>query len=202
MAATPIHLSDVLITAQLAARRQRTVDKAAEAEGLAAIAGSMSYGRDAVLAAICELALKLCQAGSSGISVLAENPEEGFTWDAMAGVFAPYLHGRAPRHHSPCGITIDAGQPQLFARPDRYFEWLAAPGIPVHEGLVVPLFRAQREPYGAIWVMTHSPGAYFTQEHAALMSQLGDHVSAALRIQVQRDQNVMKKRAPDLTGRA
>jgi len=181
----PCTLADVLITPLLDQRPSSPHDVDAERVGLNAIAASMSEGEEGILQAICELALTRCGAGSSGISVLQEPAEDGFRWDALAGVFAPYLHGRAPRHDSPCGVSIDSGVTQLFAHPERYFAWMRAPGIPIVEGLVVPLFLAGRRPYGSLWVMMHEPGRQFSRADAELMTQLGQHAVTAVQLRQQ-----------------
>lgn len=181
-----IELADVLITAQLARRSAPHRNAAAEVDGLTCIAASMHEGRDAIFGAICAIALSCCPGGSAGISVLLDPPEEGFRWDALVGRFGPYLHGRAPRHDSPCGVSLDLGAPQLFRHPERYFTWLRGSGIPIIEGLVVPLYLAHREPYGALWVMSHDEGHQFSATDAQLMVLLADHVSAALQLNAQR----------------
>ena len=181
-----VDLSQVLITAQLALRPPSPRDPAVEAMALARIAHSMEKGRSAVFTAICDMALSLCHCGSAGISVLNDPPSDGFTWEALSGVLAPYQNGRAPRYDSPCGVTVDMGSAQLFAHPERHFRWMSATGVPIAEGLVVPLFAARRMPYGALWVIKHGEGDQFTRSQADIMDLLGGHVSAVLQLQAQR----------------
>ena len=186
MHASEYLLDDILITSQLDTRPCPIRDLAAERRGLNQIARSMNFGRLAVFEKICEIALELCAADSAGISVLTDPPENGFTWDALVGRFSPYLHGTAPRHNSPCGVTIDTGKTQLFSYPERVFEWMRGPGVPIVEGLVIPLYKEGRQPYGSIWVMKHDNKKPFTKLEAEIMTMLAGHVSAALQIQNQR----------------
>jgi len=186
MYTTDFQLEDVLITSELDTRPSRQRDILAERNGLEQIARSMGFGREAVFQQICQIGLELCNADSAGISVLTDPPENGFTWDALVGRFSPYLHGTAPRHNSPCGVSLDTGRTQLFSHPERIFEWMRSPGIPIVEGLVIPLYKEKRLPYGSIWVMKHEGGAPFTKLEAEIMTVLGGHVSAALQIQGQR----------------
>lgn len=179
-------LAEVLITAQLSLRPPSPRSRSVEAMALARIARSMEDGRSAVFDAICDMALVLCNSGSSGISVLNETPSTGFTWEALSGVLSPYQYGQAPRHDSPCGVAVDLGCTQLFAHPERHFGWIRAAGITIVEALTVPLFAEGRVPYGALWVLKHDTGDAFTRAQADIMELLAGHVSAALQLQGQR----------------
>jgi GAF domain-containing protein len=178
-----VELPDIVITPQLARRPGRRAARDADHAGLTRIARSMEGGPQAILAAICDLALEYCEADSAGLSVLRPGETEGFRWEALAGTFSPYLYGTAPRHHSPCGYAIDVGAPQLFTHPERYFTWLGAAGIPIAEGLVVPLYDSAQVAYGALWVMTHADAEHFCAADAQLMQRLGGHVGAALALE-------------------
>lgn len=180
------NLSDVLITSELSSR-PAVYDAAAERTSLDSLAAVVADGRESILKAVCALALLCSEAESAGVSVLLDPEDEGFSWDALAGRFAPYLYGRAPRNDSPCGVSIDTGKTQLFSHPERYFGWMRGPGIPIVEGLVVPLFQGQRQPFGSLWVMTHSEEARkFTNADAELLTRLGNHAAAAIQLSDQR----------------
>lgn len=186
MTKPPLTLSDVLITSELS-KRPAVFDYAAGCSSLESLASVMADGKEAILKAVCTLALVCSDAGSAGVSVLLDPEEDGFSWDALAGQFSPYLFGRAPRHDSPCGVSLDTGRTQLFSHPERYFSWMRAPGIPVIEGLVVPLFHGKRRPFGSLWVMTHTAEARkFTSADAELLTRLGDHAAAAIQVSEQR----------------
>jgi GAF domain-containing protein len=181
-----LSLSDILITSELSAR-PAVYDAAAERTSLESLATVVGDGRESILKAVCALALVCSEAGSAGVSVLLDPEDEGFSWDALAGRFSPYLFGRAPRHDSPCGISLDTGMTQLFSHPERYFGWMRGPGIPIVEGLVVPLFQGKRRPFGSLWVMTHSEEArMFTSADAELLTRLGNHAAAAIQLSDQR----------------
>lgn len=183
MGVTPqVALADVLHTSELSNRKNRAIDFAVESQALTEIARAMSGSPRDVIELICEKALALCNAGSSGVSVLFEDDGGGFSWEALAGVFAPFTGGVAPREHSPCGVCLALDAPQLFVQPERYFEWLQEPNIPVYEGLVIPLYGEGRRHYGTIWVMSHEPGQQFDLEDVRIMTALGEHMSTALRM--------------------
>ncbi|TFV90140.1 GAF domain-containing protein [Oxalobacteraceae bacterium OM1] len=177
------HLHDIVITQELILRTGRQANADAERLGSLEISKQASFGRQAILQAFCNLALTLCEAGSSGVSLLqADADGEYFSWEYLAGRFAPYTGGRAPRHHSPCGHCLERGSAQLYSHPDKFFEWLAEPNIPVVEGLVLPLYKQNGIPYGTIWIMSHDEARTFDREDLRIMSVLGSHMSAALRL--------------------
>jgi GAF domain-containing protein len=177
-------LADVLITDQLRSRASRHPNSAIEKAAFVEIARQMSYGPEAVLQALCKAAFNLCSADSAGISVLRTTAErDGFSWNALGGALASFVGGWAPRDHSPCGVCLALDAAQLFSHPERYFEWLQAPGVPIVEGLVIPLYKANREAYGTIWIMSHDEDRHFDGEDLRVMIALGTHASTALRLQ-------------------
>jgi hypothetical protein len=178
-----MNLDDILITSQLATRKSRPVNVFAERRAFNTIARRTAYGRDAILFTICELVLDVCAADSVGISVLCEDEEQGFTWDAVAGRLEGYAGGKAPRYHSPCGVCLDRGETQLFAHPERYFTWIQKVGLSIAEGLVIPLYKERRAPYGAIWILAQDERRHFDSEDARIMTALGRHAAAALQTQ-------------------
>jgi hypothetical protein len=178
-----VQLDDIIITDELLTRKSRPVDVFAERRALNTIARRMSYGREAVFDTLCDMALMLCRAGSAGISIL-DNTDgaEGFTWEAVAGKLEGHHGGTAPRHHSPCGVTLERRSAQLFSHPERYFEWMQQAALPVVEGLVIPLYKQRREAYGTIWIMLHEEGGLFDKEDARIMTALGGHAAVALQM--------------------
>lgn len=176
-------LENTLITSELATRKSRPPDIFAERRALNVVARRMSFGQEAVLQALCELAIELCAADSAGISVLRETDEDSeFSWDAVAGALDGHLGGKAPRHHSPCGVCLALGAPQLFSHPERHFEWMLQASLPVTEGLVIPLFKKDRTPYGTIWILLHDESRAFDSEDVRVMTALGGHAIAALQM--------------------
>lgn len=164
---------DVLITHELMLRQSRVPELEEERKAFRKIASRMSDGPEHVLQVICDSAIRICKAGSSGVSILRKSDEEGFSWDALAGQASPYVGGRAPRHHSPCGVTLQRGAAQLFSHPERYFEFLQQANLPIVEGLVIPLYNQHKEPYGTIWIMSHDPDVRFDYEDVRIMTELG-----------------------------
>ena len=84
-----------------------------------------------ILQKLVEVTLQICQAGSAGVSLLSEKNGGGaFHWPAIAGAWSPHVGGGTPRDFGPCGVVLDRDAVQLFARPERYFPYLASVAPP------------------------------------------------------------------------
>jgi hypothetical protein len=177
------NLEHIRITHLLQERSQRSVNRETQKDTLTKLARAMSESPSAVIQMLCDCALGLCDAGSAGISTLFHDQNGGgFDWIALSGRVAPFVGGKAPRDHSPCGVCLKLDAPQLFRYPERYFEWLQGPGMPVFEGLVIPLYGPEQRPYGTIWVMKHEECTGFDLEDVRIMKELGSLMSTALKM--------------------
>ncbi|SNS65472.1 GAF domain-containing protein [Noviherbaspirillum humi] len=178
-----VRLNDVVITYELLARGGRMPDLRAERSAFTHLARQMSYGRGAILDALCQLNLKLCRAGSSGVSLLrGAGRDQYFVWEAVAGKLQKQRGSRLS-WNSPCGFALERNSAQLFHYPDRYFTCIRDMEVPAHECLVVPLFREAHQSYGAIWVMSHDDTRQFDREDLRIVTELAAHATSALRIQ-------------------
>lgn len=183
MKAKRITLQDIVITWELLDRTGRPENPEAEKMALAEIAAATSHGQDAILRALCRTGMTLCNAGSSGINLLEKSEDERwFRWAIVEGVFAPYEGGTAPADHSPCGYVFERKSAQLLNKSARYFEWMQGVDIPVFESLIVPLHRNKDEIIGTIWVVAHEENHHFDREDLRVMTLLGSHAAAALRV--------------------
>jgi signal transduction histidine kinase len=136
-----------------------------------------------MLQTLADAALLLCDAGSSGISLI-EQDNAGtrvFRWTATAGRVAGFTNNTTPLRESPCGVTLALGSAQLFAYPQRQFDCLKGPEPEVVEGLVVPIL-GEREPWGTMWVMSHDEHVLFDAEDARVLTSLASFVGTAWRI--------------------
>ncbi|MGF6410065.1 sensor histidine kinase [Paraburkholderia sp. MM5482-R1] len=171
----------------LSTRPPRTADHAAENAVLLRLARAQTGSRERLLQEIVDAALLLCNAGSSGIS-LVEETDVGreFRWLAVAGLCVG-LQGKATAwRECPCGLTLELGEPQLFVRPQEHFPSLHFPGVEITEGLVVPI-PTESGFAGAIWVMSHIPERQFDFEDVRLLSNLSVSAGAALTVMDARD---------------
>jgi two-component sensor histidine kinase len=174
---------DVLATEEMLARPRKTADLAAEVAAFRELSALMAVDPARVVQRFLELALVLCGAGSSGLSVLAEDGrgEPVFRWDALAGAFAPYVGGTTPRRFSPCGLCLDRDATILVSRPARVFRYFEATEPEIVEGLVVPVRGIDAAPpLGTLWVVHHDRRGRFDAEDARVMEELAVQMTLAL----------------------
>lgn len=175
----------VLITSELS--RRNPVPKDPERINAALVGLSRHISdRDpsALMRELVEVALNECEAGSAGLSVLRRDGDGQlrFHWDALSGPYSRFIGGTTPREHSPCGVTLDRGTPQLFSYPEQVFEYFRGVEPPLVEGLVLPLYFADGGAYGSLWIASHSEARKFDSEDARVMQSLCSFSMAAIRI--------------------
>jgi signal transduction histidine kinase len=177
-----ITAEDLLITEELAHRPPRAANHAAENDALYELGRLFIETPEAVPNHLVELAVRLCGAGSAGISLLerSEAGAEIFRWKALAGEFAPHEGGFSPRDFSPCGICLDRGEPVLLSDPWRLFTYLDGALPAVIEALVIPLCGVGRRPIGTMWIVSHDSQRRFDHEDRRLMSRLADFCALAI----------------------
>jgi signal transduction histidine kinase/ActR/RegA family two-component response regulator len=171
----------VIITEELARRPARPAQLSAENVALVALAHALVGPEETLLCLLGDTALTLCQADSSGIS-LVECPihdDSLFTWVAAAGICSPYVGASTPVYDSPCGITVALRAPQLFRLPQRHFAALRGPAPEVIEGLVVEIPTGAGA-IGTIWVMSHREERRFDFEDVRLLTSLASFAGAAI----------------------
>jgi signal transduction histidine kinase len=173
-----VTLQDVDIRAELPSRPCRRRDYESEHRALAALAQEMTENPRNMLQKLVETAIELCHAETAGISLLeAQDGEEVFRWEALAGVFASYRNKRMPRDASPCGVCIDENRTQLMYMADRLFPALLTEPRVV-EALLIP-FQIHGEPVGTVWVVSHTEGRQFDREDERIMLVLAQFAAAA-----------------------
>ena len=143
----------------------------------------MNAGEPTILKRLAQMAIELCGADSSGVSVLEDgaNGKQIFRWRALAGEFEPYEGGSTPRDWSPCGACLDAGRPMLYSYPARFFTYFQEVDTTIVEGLVIPM-QDERGPIGTIWIVSDKEEHGFDAEDVRVMTSLGAFVTAALRL--------------------
>lgn len=175
-----VSLEDILATEVLSQSPARPADYKAESEAMTALVQHMAESPETLLQKLAETAMALTRAGSAGVSI--EETEAGepvFRWRAVAGRLSPFLGGILPRHHSPCGVTVDRGTSQLMRHPERYYRDDAGLGFPVDELLLVPFFR-HGHAVGTVWIVSHEGTGVFDAEDERLVRSLSHLASAAL----------------------
>lgn len=172
----------VFITDELASRPVRRPDHRREKEAFRWLLAELAEAPEKILPEFVSTAMDLMRGSSAGISLFEAEPAPGvFRWHHLHGVLAKFENATTPRHHSPCGVTLDKNAPVLAAHPERVYEWIAEAGIVVPEVLLVPLYIGASEPFGTLWVVGDRAG-HFSQEDARLARELADFIGTALRI--------------------
>ena len=173
----------MLRTEDLRTRPSRAPDYQAENAALIKLAQALSTNPLQMLDALALEALKLCAAGSAGISILdqSKGTASQFRWHALAGAWAPYLDAVMPRDHSPCGLVLERKAPQLMRDPGTYYEYVDQISPKCREVLLVPLYSGH-EPVGTIWAVQHDPASHFDAEDERLLTSLASFTSAAFEV--------------------
>ena len=177
-----VSLASVLITAELKRRVSRPRDDEALNGALIKLAQTMANTPEHILQRLVETALNLCQAHSSGISLLEEDAgREIFRWHGVAGEYAAHLWGTTPRDFSPCGTVLDTDAVQLMSKLERYFEYFAEVSPSIEEALLIP-FHVEGKAVGTIWVISHASTRAFDAEDARVMNALSEFAAAAYQV--------------------
>src|SRR5580700_1275679 len=182
-ASEPARLEDILITQKLQLRRRRKPNAHAENAALRALARVMATAPHELVDTLLRASLELCSAGTAGLSLM-ETPSEGeqiFRWTNLAGALDRHVGRTTPRNFSPCGTTLDANAPQLFAYPGRRFQYFNGLELPIVEALVIPVDLGG-EILGTIWLVSHDEEVKFDSEDARIMIGLAEFTSCALRL--------------------
>ncbi|TDN70217.1 ATP-binding protein [Paraburkholderia sp. BL10I2N1] len=172
-----------LVTPALDTRPHRPPDFAAESHAMHRLAQSLSSPDGALLQALSDMALNLCEAGSAGIGLL-ENGADGtqvFRWVAVSGECHAAVNTTIPVAGSPGGIALELAAGQLFSFPRRHFTCLNHVVPEIVEELVVPI-PGQPEPWGTLWVMSHDRERLFDSEDRRILTGLANFTCAALTI--------------------
>jgi signal transduction histidine kinase len=183
VACEPEELEDILITGKLRSRRRRKPNTYSENVALQALASIMASEPGKLIDTLLRMALELCDAGSAGLSLLETLPngEQIFRWTNLAGVLDQHVGLSTPRHFSFCGVALDRNAPQLFAHPERRFQYLGKVNVPLVEALVIPVHLGE-DRLGSIWIVSHNEEVKFDSEDVRLMTGLAEFTSCALRL--------------------
>jgi signal transduction histidine kinase len=183
MTGPAVTLRDVIATDELYRRPARGRDLKAENDAFRELAGIVADNPSALLRALTDTGVRLCGAGSAGVSLLdAEAGTAGvFRWVALSGALQGYEGGTTPADFSPCGVCLERRTPQLFRHPGRYFTYFNDASPLIVEGLVLP-FGGRGQALGTIWIVSHDDTEHFTSSEIEVMTALADFTAAALTV--------------------
>lgn len=175
----PLCVEDVIITAEFQRRKTRPENPAVELAAFKHLTNFLSTSPFNVLHQLAAVLMKVCDAGSAGIT-LEERRGTMNTLQCVgaAGQLAS-THLEQVAQQSPCGRVVDTWRTELFRRPKRFFAALTQGEATIEELLVMPweLSSGRR---GAIWLAHHDPHSHFDPEDLRLVTTLGDFARHAL----------------------
>ena len=129
-----------------------------------------------------EIALRLCNAGSAGLSLLRFNREGQavIRWQAVSGALASHEGIESPRDFSPCGLCLDAAKTTILSEPERAFPSLRALPPLISEDLIVPLYDDTDAPIGTLWIAHHDAASHFGAADTRIAQQMALLLQRAL----------------------
>jgi PAS domain S-box-containing protein len=177
-------LDSILCTEELRRRPSRLPDYETENRALMNLSQALVDSPRTVLQALAETLLKVCRAGSAGISLLTtEDNGKNFYWPAIAGDWKSHIGGGTPRDFGPCGDVLDRNTTLLFSHVERRYTYFQPVKPVVEEALLVPFYVASKA-VGTIWVVAHDESRKFDTEDERIMGSLGKFASSAYQILV------------------
>jgi hypothetical protein len=176
--------SDLIITASFLQRVEHAPDLHAEVNAFCELSQLLAIDPPGAVRRFTEIALRLCGAGSAGLSLLqpAGAGHNNLEWEVVSGALASYEGGGTPLNFSPCGMCLDAGTTLLLSRPERAFDYLARLQPTIFETLIAPLYDNARRPLGTLWIVHHDPVARFGVNDTRILEQLAVEMVLALKL--------------------
>ncbi|HWR14789.1 MAG TPA: GAF domain-containing protein [Terriglobales bacterium] len=173
--------SAVIFTSQLVYRPCRVANPKEENEAFHELAQCLISDPNRFLDRLVEVARRLCQADTVGISMESTDAEGRavFRWITMAGDLKDWAGGTTPRDFSPCGICVDHNQPTLMRDLARAYPYFNDAPLPFVEALLLP-WGVQGGPMGTIWVVSHSDRRSFDLHDVRVMGSLAAFTFGAI----------------------
>ena len=171
----------VIFTPQLVYRACRAPNLVAENNAFHELAQCLVSNPDGFLDLLVEVALRLCNADTVGISVESTDNDgkEIFRWVAIAGELKAMIGGTTPRNFSPCGICVDQNQPLLMKDLARAYPYFYEAPVPFVEALLLP-WGMQGGPVGTLWIVSHSDQRTFDLHDVRMLSGLAAFAYGAI----------------------
>ena len=175
---------DLVVTRALSQRPNRAPDFPAELAALCELSQMVADAPREALRTSLDMTVRLCAAGSAGLSLLRLNAAGGtmVRWEAISGALALYEGTETPYAFDPCSLCLDTGVTMLVSQPERAFTCLLDARPAIVEELIVPLCDSTGEPLGAFWVAHHDIAARFCSNDARIAQQLAIQLLPALRL--------------------
>lgn len=176
--------ANLVITPALLQRPERVPNLRAEVAAFGELSQILAVDPHHAVRRFTQVALRLCDAGSAGLSLLRPNASghADFEWEVVSGAMDYHEGDATPQNFSPCGLCLDAGMATLLSRPEREFTYLSRVQPTIFEALYVPLYDNARKALGVLWVVQHDPVARFCVNDLRIMEQLAIQMVLALKL--------------------
>ncbi len=173
----------VIFTPELVYRTCRAPNPDEENKAFHELALCLVSDPDGFLDRLVQVALKLCDGDTAGISV--ESTDGAglpiFRWIAMAGELKGLTGGTTPRNFSPCGICVDQNQPVLMKDLARAYPYLMEAPAPFVEALLLP-WGEQGGPVGTLWIVSHTGRRTYDLHDVRILSSLAAFAYGAIHL--------------------
>jgi two-component sensor histidine kinase len=188
-----IRPKDLVATRAELPRPVRKPDFRAEMAGTSALSTAVLTSPGAAIPQVLTLAIRLCRAGSAGISLLKRDSAAGpiLRWEQVSGELQDAVGLETPRTANPCGLCLDSGATVMVRLPERAFPGLKSIRPAIVEQLIVPLRDWIRRPIGTLWIASHDPNASLSFEDARILEHLAAHVTLALQLVQQTEEHLL-----------
>jgi two-component sensor histidine kinase len=179
-----IRLANPLVSAALWDPPERAPYLQAEVTAFCELSKILADDPRVALRRFLETALRLCKAGSAGMSLLrsSETSQKTVHWEAISGALASHDGSDATRDFSVCGLCLEAGMTILLSRPERVFTYLRETRPSIVQDLIVPSYEHASQPLGTLWIAHHDSVSQFSSDDARMMEQLAGQLILALRL--------------------
>jgi hypothetical protein len=186
---TGLEVTDIVSSQAYAGRKNHNRDPGLQLEGMRRIAHAFVEHPETIHQELVNVAVELCGADSSGISI--ERPEYGedrfYHWVATAGEYSGFMDAVLPRFPSACGICLERGRPQLFRVGKKFFDIMGIEAPTVTDGILLPWQVEGTR--GTIFIMAHGRREAFDLQDCRTMELLANF--AAMGVRQQRQQKML-----------
>jgi two-component sensor histidine kinase len=127
------------------------------------LSGALALDSGGAFRRFLEMAQRLCNAGSAGLSLQRTNGlgTAVMRWEVVSGALAAHQGIETPRDDSPCGLCLDNAATTLLAAPERTLAHLQGVPPAICEDLIVPLYDADEVAFGTLWIAHHDVTSHF-----------------------------------------
>ena len=180
--AEPASLEAVLITDEVLRRSPRAPDYELESHAHCVLVETLASTPEQILQCLAQEVMKVCNAGSAGISLLNKlDGEQTFVWPAVVGAWGSYVGAKTPRDFGPCAEVLARGTALVFRHPELHYPYLQDTSPSIEEGMLAPVYVGAKA-VGTVWVISHEERRKFDSEDLRRLTSLSRFASIAFHV--------------------